>query len=88
MVTCRNVHDITLSYCFFKVEEDEDTATDDSSNGGGVKLHGPGELPGQLPPGIAHKLSLPAPSVAAAAAATTTAPAVASTAEVPAAAVH
>jgi hypothetical protein len=60
---CRNIHDITLSYTFFKVDEDEDAvaAADDSSSG--VKLHGPGLLPG----GVAVP-SLPVPAAAAQAA--------------------
>jgi hypothetical protein len=45
---CRNIHDITLSYTFFKVDQDEEeaaaAAADDGSSG--VKLHGPGLLPG------------------------------------------
>ncbi|KAF6258686.1 cytochrome c oxidase assembly protein CtaG/Cox11-domain-containing protein [Scenedesmus sp. NREL 46B-D3] len=46
---CRNVHDITLSYTFFKVDEDEADSqlADDSSSG--VKLHGPAGLPGGMP---------------------------------------
>lgn len=41
-VCCRNIHDITLSYTFFKVEEEEEEA-DDVKQGSGVKLHGPGD---------------------------------------------
>lgn len=71
-VYCRNVHDITLSYCFFKVEEDEDTVTGDDDSSSGVRLHGPGELSGNPPPGVAEKLALIQPAAASPSAAAAT----------------
>jgi hypothetical protein len=66
----RNVHDITLSYTFFKVEEDEEAtaAADDSSSG--IKLHGPGQLPAGV---TAPQLHVPTAVTQAAAAAPTAA---------------
>lgn len=61
----RNIHDITLSYTFFKVDEDEDTtAAGDDTSSSGIKLHGPGLLPA----GMALPLQqLPTPAAAHAA---------------------
>jgi hypothetical protein len=43
------VHDITLSYTFFKVDEDEADSEPADGSSSGVKLHGPGELPAGIP---------------------------------------
>lgn len=67
---CRNVHDITLSYTFFKVDQDEDVTAEADSAGSGIKLHGPG----QLPAGVAAP-PLPAALAATAGAAPLAAPA-------------
>ncbi len=66
----RNIHDITLSYTFFKVDEDEDAAATADESSSGVKLHGLGLLPA----GVAAP-SLPAAAAAAAAAQAAPAPA-------------
>jgi heterodisulfide reductase subunit A-like polyferredoxin len=50
---CRNVHDITLSYTFFKVDEDEADSEPADGSSSGVKLHGPGELPAGIPAAVA-----------------------------------
>jgi hypothetical protein len=42
MCVYRNIHDITLSYTFYKVDEDN---RDDDGSSIGVKLHGPDEVP-------------------------------------------
>lgn len=57
MCNRRNVHDITLSYTFYKVDDEDATNLDDS---GGVKLHASGPIPAgitlapgvKLPPGV------------------------------------
>jgi cytochrome c oxidase assembly protein subunit 11 len=39
---CRNVHDVTLSYTFYRVEDGEDVEGEGGGGkGGGVRLHGP-----------------------------------------------
>jgi len=70
LLHCRNVHDITLSYTFFKVDQDEDVTAEADSAGSGIKLHGPG----QLPAGVAAP-PLPAALAATAGAAPLAAPA-------------
>jgi hypothetical protein len=53
----RNIHDITLSYTFYKVEDEDASNLDDA---GGVRLHASGPIPAgvtlapgvTLPPGI------------------------------------
>jgi hypothetical protein len=49
---CRNVHDITLSYTFFKVDEDESDSEPADGSSSSVKLHGPGQLPAGIPAAV------------------------------------
>lgn len=58
---CRNVHDITLSYTFFKVDEDEADSEPADGSSSGVKLHGPGELPAGIPAAVAAAAAAGAP---------------------------
>jgi heterodisulfide reductase subunit A-like polyferredoxin len=58
---CRNVHDITLSYTFFKVDEDEADNEPADSSSSGVKLHGPGEVPAGIPAAVAAAAAAGAP---------------------------
>jgi cytochrome c oxidase assembly protein subunit 11 len=60
----RNVNDITLSYCFFRVEDEEAEAAEAAeaaasapppAPGSGIRLHGAGALP----PGIAPPAPAP-----------------------------
>jgi heterodisulfide reductase subunit A-like polyferredoxin len=53
VLLCRNVHDITLSYTFFKVDEDEADSEPADGSSSGVKLHGPGQLPAGIPAAVA-----------------------------------
>lgn len=67
----RNVHDITLSYTFFRVaDEDADLSAEaeaEKAAGGGVRLHGAAQLPpGVTPPKLAPGVVAPAGVVAAA----------------------
>jgi len=39
---CRSVHDVTLAYTFYRVDDEDAEAGDDLEAGGGVRLHGPG----------------------------------------------
>lgn len=59
---CRNVHDITLSYTFFKVDQDDEETAEADSVGSGIKLHGPGQLPAGVaaPPLPAALVTTPA----------------------------
>ncbi|KAF8059201.1 COX11 [Scenedesmus sp. PABB004] len=58
---CRNIHDITLSYTFFKVVEDDsdgdEAEAEADSSGGGVRLHGPGAPAAQLSPAAAAAIA-------------------------------